>query len=60
MIGAGTLQAVAVADIELDKFNPRIRKFLEMYGDNPTAEQFYLALGAGGDEEGGATSTSRS
>jgi hypothetical protein len=57
MIGAGALQMVAVADIELDKFNPRIRKFLEMYGGDPTPEQFYLALGAGGDEEGGATST---
>src|SRR5438105_12437190 len=57
MIGAGALQVVAVTDIQLDKFNPRIRKFLEMYGDDPTPEQFYLALGAGGDEEGGATST---
>ena len=57
MIGAGALQSVAVSEIELDKFNPRIRKFLEMYGGDPTAEQFFLALGAGGDEEGGATST---
>jgi hypothetical protein len=57
MIGAGVLQSIAVDDIQLDKENPRIRKFLEMYGDDPTPEQFYLALGAGGDDEGGASST---
>ena len=46
---------VPVADIELDRANPRIRRFLEMY-PNPTPEQIYLALGAGGEVagEGGA------
>src|SRR4029077_1523844 len=48
---AGKLQSVAVEDIQLDKDNPRIRKFLEMYGDDITPEQFYLALGAAGDDE---------
>ena len=57
MVGGGTLQSVPIAEIELDRSNPRIRKFLEMYGDDPTPEQIYLALGAGGEEvEGGSTS----
>lgn len=42
---------VAVADIELDQGNPRIRRFLEMY-PNPSPEQIYLALGAGGEAAG--------
>jgi len=42
---------VPVADIELDQDNPRIRRFLEMYPD-PTPEQVYLALGAGGETAG--------
>ncbi|WP_348266199.1 hypothetical protein [Edaphobacter sp. DSM 109919] len=41
----------------MDRDNPRIRKFLEMYGENPTAEQFYLALGAAGDDEGDHSAT---
>lgn len=57
MISSGKLESVAVADIKLDRNNPRIRKFLEMYSGEPTPEQFFLALGAGGDPEGGATST---
>ena len=52
MVTSGALELVPVADIELDRTNPRIRKFLEMYPDAPTAEQMYLALGAAGDEEG--------
>jgi hypothetical protein len=46
------LHAVPVKDIELDLENPRIRKFLEIYGGTPTTEQIYLALGAAGDDEG--------
>jgi hypothetical protein len=42
---------VPVADIVLDRDNPRIRRFLEMYPD-PTPEQVYLALGAGGEATG--------
>src|ERR1700738_2288970 len=42
---------VAVADVALDRNNPRIRRFLEMYPD-PTPEQIYLALGAGGEPAG--------
>jgi hypothetical protein len=58
LVSAGTHQLVTVNDIELDRSNPRIRKFLEMYGDNPTPEQIFLALGAGNDDDSGnATST---
>jgi hypothetical protein len=52
-----SLQLVHIAEICLDRDNPRIRKFLEMYGENPTPEQFYLALGAAGDEEGDHSAT---
>src|ERR1035441_1194676 len=51
MVKNGVLESVPVADIELDRTNPRIRKFLEMYPDAPTAGQIYLALGAAGDDE---------
>jgi hypothetical protein len=51
MVNNGVLESVAVADIELDRTNPRIRKFLEMYPLAPTTEQIYLALGAAGDDE---------
>lgn len=36
-----------IKDIELDKDNPRIAKYLEMYGGEITAEQIALALGVG-------------
>ena len=52
MVVAGTHETIPVDDIELDRSNPRIRKFLEMYGDDPTPDQIFLALGAGDDEEG--------
>ena len=57
MVIAGSHLSVLVDDIELDQSNPRIRKFLEMYGDEPTSEQIFLALGAGNDDDG-ATSSS--
>ena len=47
-----THQQVPVEKIGLDRDNPRIQKFIEMYGENPTPKQFYLALGAAGDDEG--------
>jgi hypothetical protein len=51
-----SFENVAVSEIELDRDNPRIRRFLEMYPD-PTPEQIYLALGAGGEAvgEGGSS-----
>ena len=57
MIDAGEHQSVPVSEIELDRSNPRIRKFLEMYSGAPTPEQMFLALGAGNDEDSGATSS---
>jgi len=39
-----------VDSIELDKSNPRIAKYLEIYGDDVTAEQIALALGVGDSE----------
>jgi hypothetical protein len=51
MVNTGKHESVSVAKIELDQANPRIRKFLEMYGDTITADQIYQALGAAGDDE---------
>lgn len=52
------VQLVHVDELQLDIQNPRIRKWIEMYGDKPTAEQLYLALGAGSsDPESGSTTT---
>lgn len=49
--GSGKHQYIPVKNIQFDLTNPRIRKFLEMYGEKPTAEQVYFALGAAGDDE---------
>jgi hypothetical protein len=49
--GRSRHQYVRVKDVQFDLSNPRIRKFLEMYGEKPTAEQVYFALGAAGDDE---------
>ncbi|BCH13698.1 hypothetical protein MesoLjLa_05490 [Mesorhizobium sp. L-2-11] len=58
VVSSGIHSLIAVEDIELDRSNPRIRKFLEMYGDQPTPEQIFLALGAGNDDDvGSSTST---
>ena len=57
MVSAGAHTSVLVDDIELDRSNPRIRKFLEMYGNEPTPEQIFLALGAGNDDDGGTSSS---
>lgn len=55
-ISPGLLINVPVADIELDRSNPRIRNWLDMYED-PTPEQIFQALGAGSDDDGGESST---
>ena len=52
MASSGISQMVPVEEIELDRSNPRIRKFLEIYDGEPTSEQIFLALGAGNDDEG--------
>ena len=57
MVNVGAHESVLVEDIELDRSNPRIRKFLEMYGDAPTPKQIFLALGAGNDDDSGTSSS---
>lgn len=51
MTGSGVSEMVPVGSVELDRANPRIRKFLEMYDNDLTPERIFLALGAGNDEE---------
>lgn len=41
------IELVDINQIILDKNNPRIAKFIEMYGEKITAEQISLALGVG-------------
>jgi len=52
------LKLLPIDKVQLDINNPRIRRFLDMYeGDEPSAPQIFMALGAGGDEsEGGGPS----
>ena len=52
MVISAPYKTVPVNKIELDRSNPRIRKFLEMYDGDPTPEQIFLALGAGNDDDG--------
>jgi hypothetical protein len=47
----GRHEFIPINQIELDMGNPRIAKFLETYPGEPTAEQIFIALGAGGDEK---------
>ena len=50
-------ECLPVEQLTLDVKNPRIAKWLEMYGDTITAEQMSLALGVeGGPTEEGNTS----
>lgn len=50
----GKHEMLDVQKIELDLNNPRIKKWIAIYGENPNSEQISLALGAGGDgSEGG-------
>ena len=46
---------IPVDKIILDKTNPRIKHYLEMYDDISNEAQMLLALGAGAEEEGGDT-----
>lgn len=57
MVDSGALELVPVADIELDCANPRIRKYLEMYPEKPSAERILLALGAAGGDESETSTT---
>lgn len=44
-------EMLPIEDVELDKNNPRIAKWIEMYGPNPSEEQMALALGAGSSDD---------
>ena len=57
VVSSGAHASVPIESIELDRSNPRIRKFLEMYGDRPSAEQIFLALGAGNDDDSGSSTS---
>lgn len=48
----GTHMNLPVDELILDKSNPRIRKWIEMYGDEPTPDQVFMALGAGANDPG--------
>lgn len=45
-------ESLPIDDLSLDARNPRIAKWIEMYGGEITAEQMALALGAGESEVG--------
>jgi hypothetical protein len=47
----GTHKLVPIDEITLDKSNPRIALWLEMYPGEPTPEQIHQALGAGVDDK---------
>ena len=54
----GKHEFLKISEIELDLSNPRITRFLEMYDGEPTADQIFMALGAGGDESDGSSGPS--
>lgn len=53
-------QVLLINDIELDIRNPRIAQYIEMYGDEITAEQMSLALGAGDSQKSDSGTTFQS
>ena len=58
MDGTGSVfEQIAVDELKLDSRNPRIAKYIEMYGDEISADDMSLALGAGDSQtgEGGTT-----
>jgi hypothetical protein len=54
---AGVHTLLAVDDVELDRENPRIRRFLEAYEGDLTDERIALALDVAGDFEDGKGAT---
>jgi hypothetical protein len=56
----GKLTLIPVEQIELDRTNPRIRRFLENYAGEITDDRIALALDvAGGDDKDGATTPAK-
>lgn len=61
MLGGLTVRDLPIDQLDLDKENPRIRKFLEQYGDTASFDHMLLALGAhSSDPESGSTVTFQS
>ena len=59
-LGAGVFKLLPVAEVELDRTNPRIRRFLENYSGEPTYDQIALALdvsGSGSDDAAQGSTT---
>ncbi len=57
-MSSGALTLLPVDHVELDRTNPRIRRFLEIHEGEPTYEQVALALdvsGGAGDAQGATT-----
>ena len=57
---AGKFKMLPVETLVLDTSNPRIARFIEMYGGEVTDEQMSLALGAANSEQGESTTTFQS
>lgn len=49
------LKKLSIGSIQLDIENPRIKQFIEMYGDNVSAEGIALALAQGANDESSTT-----
>lgn len=61
MTTAPHYELLPIDSLDLDTGNPRIRKWIEQYGESPNFEQMLLALGAGSsDPESGSTVTFQS
>ena len=58
--GNGQFAMLPVETLVLDRFNPRVARYIEMYGGTVTDEQMSLALGAANYEQGESTTTFQS
>lgn len=56
----GKFTMLPVGALVLDKSNPRVARYVEMYGDDVTDEQMELALGAASYEQNESTTTFQS
>ena len=56
----GQFAMLQVETLVLDSTNPRVARFVEMYGEEVTDEQMSLALGAANYDEGESTTTFQS
>ena len=56
----GQFAMLRVETLVLDSSNPRVARFVEMYGEEVTDEQMSLALGAANYDEGESTTTFQS